>query len=219
MLIMFDCDGVLVDSEFLGARVFADHLAGFGVNLSASECEQKFRGQTMDYCFKLLQGEYPGKLPGDFLDSLATATTEAFEKELRAIAGIEQVIQWLKMRGMEFCVASNGSLNKVRHSLRVTGLFDYFGEHCFSVEQVKQGKPAPDLFLFAANTMGYTPAQTLVVEDSLAGVTAAVRAGMKVLRYGSPLSIEGVAIDSFAEMSALPNLIQDLLPSPHPRGG
>jgi HAD superfamily hydrolase (TIGR01509 family) len=217
MLIIFDCDGVLVDSESLAARVFSEHLAGFNIAIAAQECERKFRGQTMDYCLKLLQQEYPGALPDDFLHSLAVATTVAFGRELQPVAGIEPVLQWLVARGTPFCVASNGALSKIRHSLEVTGLLSYFGDHRFSVEQVKQGKPAPDLFLMAAERMGFTPRQTLVVEDSVAGVTAAVRAGMSVVRYGAPMQIEGREIDNFMDMAALPEIIQQL--APNLRGG
>ena len=207
MLIIFDCDGVLVDSESLGAQVFSEHLAGFDISLSAQECERKFCGQTMDYCLNLLQQEYPGVLPDDFLHSLALATTEAFGRDLRPVAGIEPVLQWLVARGTPFCVASNGAMSKIRHSLEVTGLYSYFGDRRFSVEQVKRGKPAPDLFLMAAEHMDFAPGETLVVEDSIAGVTAAIRAGMHVVRYGEPLVMEGREIDAFSDMSALPEII------------
>lgn len=209
MLIIFDCDGVLVDSESLAARVFSAHLANFGVSLSAQQCEHKFRGHTMNYCLAMLQHEYPDSLPHDFLASLAAATTEAFNKDLQPVAGIEPVLQWLSSRGTPFCVASNGALTKVHHSLAVTGLRDYFGDHCFSAEQVTQGKPAPDLFLLAAKSMGCLPGKTLVVEDSLTGVTAAIKAGMAVLRYGSPLEVNGGVIESFVEMAVLPDLIEE----------
>lgn len=213
MLIIFDCDGVLVDSEPLAARVFSEHLANFDIALSAQECERKFRGQTMDYCLNLLRQEYPDVLPHDFLHTLAVATTEAFGRDLQPVAGIEPVLQGLVARGTPFCVASNGALNKIRHSLKVTGLYSYFGDHYFSVEQVKQGKPAPDLFLMAAERMGFAPRETLVVEDSIAGVTAAVRAGMSVVRYGAPLTIAGREIDNFTSMSALPEIIRQFVPT------
>lgn len=210
MLVIFDCDGVLVDSESLSARVFAEHLAKFGVFLSAADCESKFRGHTMDYCLGILEVEYPGALPSDFLDGLAWATQEAFSAYLKPVSGVEAVLQWLQGQGLPFCVASNGALSKVRHSLGVTGLGDYFGDHCYSAEQVKRGKPHPDLFLFAAQSMGVDSAQTLVVEDSIAGVTAALRAKMKVLRYGEPQGVEQRDVASFTEMEKLPQLIQEL---------
>ena len=208
MLVIFDCDGVLVDSEPLAARVFAEHLGKFGVFLTASECEAKFRGHTMEYCLSVLHTEYPGTLPHDFLDSLAWATQEAFGKDLRPVRGVERVLQWLQAQGVPFCVASNGALGKVWHSLEVTGLRSYFGDYCFSAEQVKHGKPHPDLFLFAARAMAADAAQTLVIEDSIAGVTAAMRAEMKVLRYGLPLHVEQWRVSSFTEMDKLPYLIE-----------
>lgn len=209
MLIIFDCDGVLVDSESLAAKVFAEHLAKFSVALSAAECEAKFRGHTMDYCLNVLETEYPGMLPHDFLDSLAWATREAFGQSLQPVSGVELVLQWLQRQAVPFCVASNGELSKVHHSLAVTGLHEYFGDRCYSAEQVSRGKPNPDLFLFAAHGMGVDPAQTLVVEDSVAGVTAAIRAGMAVLRYGVPVEIERRPVTSFTEMAQLPGLIQE----------
>lgn len=214
MLVIFDCDGVLVDSEPLAARVFAEHLAEFGVSLSAAECEAKFRGHTMDYCLALLNTEHPGALPHSFLDSLAWATQEAFGKDLRPVTGVETVLQWLRTEQLPFCVASNGALSKIRHSLDVTGLRDYFGDRCYSAEQVERGKPHPDLFLLAAKAMGAAPAQTIVVEDSVAGVTAATRAKMKVLRYGAPLEIEQRCVSSFTHMEKLPKMIQALLTQP-----
>jgi HAD superfamily hydrolase (TIGR01509 family) len=215
MLVIFDCDGVLVDSETLAARVFAEHLAKFGVVLSATECEAKFRGHTMDYCLGILNTAYPGVLPYDFLDSLAAATQGAFGRELRPVRGVETVLQWLQTQGLPFCVASNGALSKVQHSLEVTGLRDYFGDHCYSAEQVRRGKPHPDLFLFAAQGMGAGVADTVVVEDSIAGVTAAMQAEMKVLRYGTPVEIERRSITSFTDMEKLPRMIEKVL---NPRG-
>jgi HAD superfamily hydrolase (TIGR01509 family) len=208
MLVIFDCDGVLVDSEPLAARVFAEHLATFGVVLSAAACETKFRGHTMDYCLGVLEAEYPGVLPPDFLDSLAWATQEAFGRDLKPVDGVEGVLQWLQGQGLPFCVASNGALSKVHHSLAVTGLRDYFGDHCYSAEQVTRGKPHPDLFLHAAQSMGAEAAQTLVVEDSIAGVTAAMQAEMKVLRYGAPLDVKQRRVAAFNDMEQLPHLIQ-----------
>jgi len=219
MLIIFDCDGVLVDSEPLAARVFARYLNAFGISLSAQECESKFRGHTMDYCLSMLHREHPGKLPSGFLDGLAKETEHAFGVDLKPVAGVSQVLDWLRVRDIRFCVASNGALAKVRHSLRVTGLMDYFDDRCFSAEQVARGKPDPDLFLLAAATMGAGAAHTLVIEDSIAGVTAAMRAGMHVLRYGEPVECEGQCVESFMTMGELPALIEGKLKALIPPGG
>lgn len=209
MLVIFDCDGVLVDSEPLAAQVFSRHLSKFGICLTAAECETKFRGHTMDYCLNVLKSEYPGALPADFLESLAWATQEAFGKDLQPVPGVEAVLQWLHVQGVPFCVASNGALNKVWHSLEVTGLRGYFGDHCYSAEQVKRGKPHPDLFLFAADAMAMDAANTLVIEDSIAGVTAALQAKMKVMRYGLPIDVERRSVASFVDMRNLPSLIDE----------
>lgn len=211
MLVIFDCDGVLVDSEHLAAQVFADQLMRVGIALTPAECESKFRGHTLDYCLDLVRDEYPGALPRDFLTDLTAATEEKFGRYLRATDGIEPVLQWLRCVGARFCVASNGSLRKTKHSLAVTGLSSYFGDYCFSAEQVARGKPAPDLFLAAADRMGCTPQNTLVVEDSVAGVTAALRAEMRVLRFGDSLLLEGQKIGSFSCMAELPKLLRHFI--------
>lgn len=207
MLIIFDCDGVLVDSESLAAQVFATLLHTYGITLNASECEKRFRGHTLQYCLKTLKQDYPGKLPGDFLDVLSKATRETFGEQLLPVPGIEAVLQWLGREKCAFCVASNGALAKVHHSLEVTGLRHYFGNNCFSAESVQASKPAPDLFLHAAQTMGFGPHQTLVVEDSQAGITAAMRAGMRVCVFGSEAVAAGGTHDCCDDMAKLPQIL------------
>ena len=116
MLIIFDCDGVLVDSESLAAQVFATELHRFGVFLTAHECELRFRGHTLEYCRMALERDYPGKLPGDFLVTLSQATRESFCESLLPVPGVEAVLKWLLREGHRFCVASNGALSKIHHS-------------------------------------------------------------------------------------------------------
>jgi HAD superfamily hydrolase (TIGR01509 family) len=213
MLIIFDCDGVLVDSEPLAAQVFSAELQRFGITLDAPECEKRFRGHTLYYCLAGLECEYPGRLPPDFLTILSEATQQTFSKQLLPVPGVESVLRWLRTEQYDFCVASNGALAKIHHSLAVTGLKSYFGERCFSAESVRAGKPAPDLFLNAADSMRCDPGQTLVVEDSSAGITAALSAGMKVCVFGGASTVDESAIHRFEHMAQLPQLIKDWIGS------
>lgn len=209
VLIIFDCDGVLVDSESLAARVFSTELQKCDLTLDAHECEKRFRGHTLQHCLKILECEYPGKLPRNFKEILSSATQDAFTKELLPIPGIESVLQWLRGEKYAFCVASNGAFAKIYHSLEVTALRPYFGNNCFSAEAVRAGKPAPDLFLHAAAAMGFSPHQTFVVEDSSAGVAAAMEAGMRVCIYGSaPVLGEGT-FRRFDHMQELPHILSN----------
>jgi HAD superfamily hydrolase (TIGR01509 family) len=186
MLIIFDCDGVLVDSEKLAAQVFSDCLEGVGIRFGAEQCFARFKGHTLDYCVQWLQQQFgASSLPPDFLQTLNEQTTKRFASDLRPVEGVEKILRDLQQRQRAFCVASNGGREKVAHSLRVTGLFGYFAEpgRRFSRDDVKKGKPAPDLFLFAAQQMHIAPAETIVIEDSLTGVQAALAAGMRVYFY------------------------------------
>jgi HAD superfamily hydrolase (TIGR01509 family) len=204
MLIIFDCDGVLVDSESLAAEVFADLLQTLKIPLTQEDCERLFRGHTLAYCMEYLALNYPGKLPENFLDRLSLATEKTFAERLKPVEGVKSVLEQLRARRLPFCVASNGGLKKVLHSLSVTGLAPHFMGRCFSAEMVPRGKPAPDLFLFAAKMMNAEPHQTLVVEDSMAGVNAALAAGMRVYCYGSGAdSIQNDRVVGFHNMNSL----------------
>lgn len=180
-LIIFDCDGVLVDSEFLAAEVFASALQGYGVVMSPAECFSQFRGLTLSACLELLQQQRA--LPEHFIDELRLATELAFDKYLQASDGVDAILRQIASLGIEFCVASNGSLKKIHHALATTQLAHFFNGRVFSAEQVPLGKPAPDLFLLAAKTMGYRPDNCWVIEDSFSGVTAALAAKMSVVHF------------------------------------
>lgn len=189
-LIIFDCDGVLVDSEVLAAEVFSRTLFYHGLRLSAGDCLAQFRGLTLSACLDKLKTEYQASLPADFLESLRQATHTAFAANLRPMNGIEQLLAELNRRSLPYCVASNGGLDKMRHSLDVTGLLPWVDGRCFSAEQVSAGKPEPDLFEFAAMQMGVETDKCWVVEDSLSGVRAGASAGMRVFHL-EPFSSGG----------------------------
>ncbi len=183
MLVIFDCDGVLVDSEALASEVFAQCLQKHGVNYSARECRLAFVGLTLDACIQKLKlaGH---SLPAHFKAHLFAAEEQVFSKRLQPVVGVKKAVEQLQRQRVAYCVASNGSVNKVMRSLTITGLLPFFESCIFSAEQVSAGKPAPDLFNHAAESIGVDPSHCVVIEDSVAGVKAAVAAKMNVLRFG-----------------------------------
>lgn len=179
MLLIFDCDGVLVDSEMIASRVLAAKLSAIGYPVTAKQCRERFTGKWMTDVLALV-AETGVAVPDDFKETLKAADKEAFERELKPMPGVLQVIRELKH---DRCVASSGSVEKMETTLGISGLLPYFRPHLFSAVHVKRGKPEPDLFLHAAQRMGRAPGDCLVIEDSTAGVTAARRAGMRVIGF------------------------------------
>lgn len=175
-LIIFDCDGVLVDSEALSCRCLCEALATCGVRLELAEALDLFLGRSTTAVVQhyAAQGR---KLPDHFLSDLKIRVLETFQSSLRPIPGIASLLCGLEM---PHCVASSSDLDRVSFSLARTGLSSYFGDRVLTSQMVARGKPAPDLFLHAATKMQAQPARTLVIEDSISGVAAARAAGMKV---------------------------------------
>lgn len=197
-LIIFDCDGVLVDSEIISNRVFAEYLTAQGYPHSAEECCEKYLG--MSYVSVIKAFEANGySLPKAFLKELHDLADLELSKYLQAIPGIKSALESIKL---PYCVASSGSPQKIQSSLTKTELLDYFDGNLFSFQQVKNGKPAPDLFLFAADKMGLEPARTLVIEDSKAGVMAGVAAGMTVVGFTGGSHIPGGHAESLLDLGA-----------------
>lgn len=182
-LVIFDCDGVLVDSEQIVCRILAEEMAGLGMATSAEELDEAFSGRPARDCLLEIETRYGGPLPEQYFHNTERRIREAFHQELQAVAGIEELLEQLQQRELRSCVASSGSHEKMRITLNKTGLYPYFDGRIFSVDDVARGKPWPDLFLHAAQRMDTEPARCLVVEDSIAGVRAAVAAGMPVLGY------------------------------------
>ncbi len=181
MLVVFDCDGVLVDSEPLAAQVTERYLRELNHPGVAIPNEQ-FVGLRLDSMRKILESETGVPLPDDFEDELRRRDAIAFEQELQPIAGIESVLATLREPR---CVASSGSQKKIRNSLTLTGLLEYLEPHLFSAQdpEVENGKPAPDIFLYAAKSMGARPGECVVIEDAVPGVQAGKAAGMRVLGF------------------------------------
>jgi HAD superfamily hydrolase (TIGR01509 family) len=179
-LVIFDCDGVLIDSEAIACRADAACLAELGITITAEEIMQRYLGISAAAMCSDIEQRYGIVLPPDFVAVLHKRVAAVFDTELTTMAGVEHLLQTMQHRR---CVASSSAPERLRHSLSVTGLLGYFEPHIFSATQVARGKPAPDLFLFAADAMQVPPASCVVIEDSVPGVQAAVAAGMRAIGF------------------------------------
>jgi len=175
-LIIFDCDGVLVDSEVLSCRCLCEALASCGIELELADALELFLGRSTEVVLQHY-GAQGRTLPDSFLPDLKARVREAFQSSLQAMPGVSSLLAGLHTPR---CVASSSDLDRVSFSLSLTGLAPHFADRLYTSQMVARGKPAPDLFLYAAAEMRAEPRKTLVVEDSVSGVAAAKAAGMKV---------------------------------------
>jgi HAD superfamily hydrolase (TIGR01509 family) len=207
-LVIFDCDGVLVDSDRIALRIQAERITALGLPTTYEDCVRDFLGIGMPATLRILERRLGGPLPGDWAADLDAEVRAAFRRELRPVPGIVAALDAVEL---PTCVASSGSQEKMRLTLGLTGLRDRFACRIFSADEVARGKPAPDLFLHAAEQMGAAPADCVVVEDSPFGVMAARAAGMRVLGYapdgdGELLAREGAEV--FTAMADLPSRVR-----------
>ena len=177
-LVIFDCDGVLVDSEPISNRLLADALTDAGLPTTYEEARKRYVGLSMASCMAMFEEQLGRALPDNWLNDLQARTFERLRTDVQPVAGVENVIRQIQGQGLAMCVASSGGLDKISLTLSTTGLKSYFDPHIFSASMVARGKPHPDLFLHAAAEMGVTPLETVVIEDSVPGVMAAASAGM-----------------------------------------
>jgi len=177
-LVIFDCDGVLVDSEVLACDVQARALTGYGLPISGTDVARRFLGMSAKDMRRLLEVDLGRPLPADHESRCGEELFRLFRRELKPVAGIAGVLEAIERAGAARCVASSSSAERIALALEVTGLSTFFGPHVFSSTMVSRGKPAPDLFLHAAKTMGFGPESCVVVEDSPNGIKAARSAGM-----------------------------------------
>jgi HAD superfamily hydrolase (TIGR01509 family) len=175
-LIIFDCDGVLVDSEVLSCRCLSEVLATCGIRLEVAEAVKLFLGRSTTAVVQHYAAQ-GFELPDHFLSDLKLRLRETFQSSLQPIPGIASLLAGLRT---PYCLASSSDLDRVSLSLALTGLSPHFGDRLYTSQMVPRGKPAPDLFLYAAAKMQARPGRTLVIEDSISGVAAARAAGMKV---------------------------------------
>jgi HAD superfamily hydrolase (TIGR01509 family) len=183
-LVIFDCDGVLVDSEPISNEMLADALTAAGLPTTTDEATRAYKGRLLADIIERAERELGGPLPDDFAEQYETRRTLEFRRRLRAIDGAAETVESVRAAGIEVCVASQGKLDKTELTLSLTGLRTLFSaDAVFSAYSVPRGKPHPDLFLFAARAMGASPERCVVVEDTELGVSAAVAAGMRVFGY------------------------------------
>jgi HAD superfamily hydrolase (TIGR01509 family) len=213
-LVIFDCDGVLVDSEVISCRAHAQTLTRHGYPITEEQVLHRFLGVSDREARLTIEHEIGRRLPEDFEVQVKEATLKFYAGDLKAIAGVTAAIAAISLPK---CVASSGTPEKIRHGLECAGLFETLSPHIFSATQVKRGKPAPDLFLYAANRMRAAPERCLVIEDSVPGVTGAVAAGMTVLGFhGGSHCLPGHAnklraagaTALFDDMRQLPDLVR-----------
>jgi beta-phosphoglucomutase-like phosphatase (HAD superfamily) len=182
-LLIYDCDGVLVDSEILACGVASRALAAHGLSISPQEVARRFLGASSKDMRAALEIDLGRPLPADFEESRSTELFALFREELREVDGIGRVVAAAGAAGYAQCVASSSGLERIRLALGLVGLLQAFDGGIFSSSMVARGKPAPDLFLYAAGRMGFSPADCLVIEDSVNGVRAARAAGMRVIGF------------------------------------
>ncbi|ESW85087.1 HAD family hydrolase [Mesorhizobium sp. C280B] len=216
-LVIFDCDGVLVDSEMLSVSALLEMIALAGGNVSEDIAYEHFLGKSMKSVREILASDFGLDLTDQHLTEMRSELMRRFREELKPMPGIAQVLPRL---GVPCCVASSGTLERIHYALAVTGLLGLLEPHLFSAAMVARGKPAPDLFLHAADKMRAAPRNCLVVEDSPAGIEAARAAGMRVLAFtggshtGNPALKARLASSEpdfiFADMLQLPDLIAGL---------
>ncbi|MFJ9752373.1 HAD family hydrolase [Streptomyces chartreusis] len=209
-LVIFDNDGVLVDSEPISNRLLAAYLTELGHPTSYEDSIRDYMGSAMHRIHDLVLERTGERLPEDFDDVFHARVFAAFERELKAVPGAVDVLEKLGADGVPYCVASSGSHERIRVGHRTTGLDRYFDEgRVFSSQDVGRGKPAPDLFLHAAERMEIAPTRCLVVEDSPLGVQAAVAAGMDVYGFTAmtPAAKLAEATQLFSDMGELADLL------------
>ena len=215
-LIIFDCDGVLVDSEVISCRAHAETLTRHGYPITSDQVLVRFLGVSDREARLTVEAELGRSLPADFETQIKQAALQRYADELGAIPHIGEAIAAIDLPK---CVASSGTPEKIRHGLTCAGLYDLLSPHIFSATQVARGKPAPDLFLFAAERMQAAAGRCVVIEDSVPGVTGARAAGMIVLGFhggshctpghAAMLRAAGAAV-TFDDMRQLPGLVAQI---------
>ncbi|MDZ5695992.1 HAD family hydrolase [Chelativorans sp. M5D2P16] len=216
-LVIFDCDGVLVDSEPISIAVLLEIIAEAGIRIDPGDAYRRFLGRSMASIAAAIHEEFGLAITDEHLEAMRLRLYDRFRQALMPIPGLAAMLPAL---GPARCVASSSQPERIRLSLGVTGLLEFFEPHIYSSTMVANGKPAPDLFLHAANAMGMAPEHCIVVEDSPAGIEAARRAGMRVMAFtggshAGPADLRKTvaALDPdivFDDMRQLPDLIAGL---------
>ena len=209
-LVIFDCDGVLVDSEPISERVSLEMIAEHGVSMLPEELSARYLGTSDADMVRDIERRLSVTFPDGFVDEMQARKLLAFRASVRAMDGVADAVEAIASAGVPLCVASSGPCDATRVKLESAGLLGPFGGHIFSAYDVPRGKPQPDVFLYAAAQMGVAPARCVVVEDSLPGVQGAVAAGMRVLGYaseGGGAALRTAGAEVFGDMADVPGLL------------
>ena len=209
-LVIFDCDGILVDTENLANRRLAEWLTAAGYPTSFEYCRKNFSGHSMVSVQKVVEATGVS-LGDDFVDRWNAGLPDLFAHGVEAVPYVREFVEAVRAAGIAYCVATSARMSKMHITLGQTGLLPLFEHALFSSTMVGRGKPFPDLFLHAAKTMGFAPADCIVIEDSVAGTQAGIAAGMRVFSYhGDPLSDRdglaeagGILFDDMRELAGL----------------
>jgi HAD superfamily hydrolase (TIGR01509 family) len=205
--VIFDCDGVLVDTELVGNGVLAELITELGIPTTREQAIATYMGRSMASCLAMLEQQLGEPPPADLADRYRAGVEAGWRRDLQPVPGVVEALDALSLPN---CVASSGDHERIRLTLGLTGLLPRFEGRIFSATEVEHGKPAPDLFLHAASRMGFDPAATAVVEDTVPGVQAGRAAGMRVLAFARLVSADDLAAaggEVFDDMRDLPRLL------------
>jgi len=213
VLVIFDCDGVLVDSETVAFQTDNDMVRALGLDWTVAECMEKFLGRSTKSCVEVIEAALGRPVPDGWIEAWHGAMHDALRKNgVPPIPGIFDALDALEAARVPYCVASSGEMEKMDITLASSGLMPRVAGRIYNSAMVARGKPAPDLFLHAAKSMGAQPADCVVVEDSVAGVTAGIAAGMRVMAYAAAAYVDRESMrraggELFEDMASLPRLI------------
>jgi len=205
--VIFDCDGVLVDSEPIANSVLVDMANDYGANIDMEYAMTHFKGGSMQECVDKISELIKELLPENFVDTYRKRSFEAFKKDIKPVEGVKNVLENLEI---PFCVASSGPVEKIRFNLELTGLLPYFENKIFSCYTINKWKPNPAVFLWAADIMKFKPKDCLIIEDSLTGVKAAKNGGFDVFGFTAHdynNELKPLATKTFNNMNELLHLI------------
>ena len=205
--LIFDCDGVLIDSEYLASRVESELIRDLGLPLSVEEAHELFLGKTVDGVLDAIAARVGTRPTSAWVYNWAFATAHTFLRELKAVDGVGVAVETLRRRGHRMAVASQSPLARVRMSLHVAGLAGQFGEHIYVTTMVQRPKPAPDIYLLAAGKLGAVPGDCIVIEDSPAGAAAALAAGMRVIGFAPGKSSDAMQASGALVIRSMDELI------------
>ncbi|MCB1516310.1 MAG: HAD family hydrolase [Hyphomicrobiaceae bacterium] len=190
-LVIFDCDGVLIDSEVISARMLISELEKYGVQVNLEYVARHFIGRSYPVVLSQIRKEFGVVLPDGFEADYRARLIEAFRADLKIMPGVREVLGDLSV---PFCLATSSSPNRLRQSLELVGIAGLFEGRATTASEVEHGKPAPDLFLHAAEKLGTNPKECLVIEDSLAGIRAGIAAGMQVWHFTGGSHLRGLKL-------------------------